>query len=60
MHHLIRVTGIIIASTLLLAVVVGSAQNHQARQGRGEAIPAHADEAEPAADATLSNQIPTY
>jgi hypothetical protein len=51
MHHLIRVLGIFITLTLLLAVVTGSVQLHQARHEQGETIPAHADEVEQAADA---------
>jgi len=34
MHHLIRVTGLIIALTLLLALVVGCAQARQERSGQ--------------------------
>ena len=46
MHHLIRVTGIIIALTLLLAVFVRPAQ-------ASETITAPADDGEPAEDTGL-------
>jgi len=42
-HRLIRVTGFITACVLLLAVVVGLAQDPQARHAQGEATPAPTD-----------------
>ena len=43
MHHLIRVTGFIIALALLLAIVAGLARDPQARHAQGEATPAPTD-----------------
>ncbi len=53
MRHLIRVTGFIITTTLLLAVVAGSAQVHQAGAGQSEVVPASTDNAEQTEDTAL-------
>lgn len=53
MRHLVRVTGVIIALTLLLAVVVGSAQVHQAEAGQSEMVPASTDNTEQTEDTAL-------
>jgi hypothetical protein len=43
MHHLIRVTGFIIAGALLLTIVAGLAQDPQARHAQGAVTPAPTD-----------------
>ena len=53
MHHLIRAAGFIIASVLLLAVVVGLAQDPQARHAQGAATPTPTDGSGQAEDTTL-------
>jgi len=53
MHHLIRVAGFIIASVLLLTIVVGLAQDPQARHAQGEVPPTPTDGSEQAEDTTL-------
>jgi len=53
MHHPMRVTGIIISLTLLLAVAVGPGYARQAKPRQGEAIPAVKDHAEQAEDTAL-------
>jgi hypothetical protein len=53
MHHLIRVAGFIIASVLLLTVVVGLAQDPQARHAQGEVTPTPTDGSGQAEDTTL-------
>ena len=53
MHHLIRVTGSIITLTILLAIVVGTAQAHQAGPGQSEATSVSSDDGEPAEDSPL-------
>jgi hypothetical protein len=50
MNHLIRVAGIAIALTLLLAVAVGPVQAHQAGPRHSAAAPASTDEDERAED----------
>jgi len=51
MHHLIRVTGFVIVLTLLLAIVVGCAQAHQARSRQRLSV--SADNSERAGDTGL-------
>ena len=53
MHHLIRVAGFIIASVLQLTVVIGLAQDPQARHAQGEVAPTPTDGSEQAEDTTL-------
>ncbi len=58
MHHLIRViirvTGFIIALILLLAIVVGPAQAHQARTEQSHAVLVSTDDSEHAEDTALT------
>jgi hypothetical protein len=53
MHRLIRVAGFIIASVLLLAIVVGLAQDPQVRHAQGEVAPTPTDGSDQAEDTTL-------
>jgi len=53
MRHLVRAMGFIITLTLLLAVVVGSAQAHQTRPGQSEAASVLTDDAEQTEDTAL-------
>ena len=53
MHHLIRVTGFIIAGALLLTIVAGLAQDPQARHAQGEVTPTPTDGSDQAEDTTL-------
>jgi hypothetical protein len=53
MSHFIRVTGIVIALTLLLAVAVGPVEAHQARPRHNAAAPVSTDEDERAEDTPL-------
>ena len=53
MSHLIRVAGIVITLTLLLAVAVGPVRAHQARPRHSEAASVSADEDERAEDTPL-------
>jgi hypothetical protein len=52
-HHLIRVTGLVITLTLLLALVVGPAQAHQASSAHSKAAPVSTDDAEQTEDTAL-------
>ena len=52
-HHLIRVTGIIITLTLLLAVFVEPACARQARHEPGETTPISSDDKEQVEDTAL-------
>jgi hypothetical protein len=53
MRHLIRVAGFITASVLLLTVVIGLAQDPQARHAQGEVAPTPTDGSDQAEDTTL-------
>ena len=53
MHHLIRVTGLIIALTLLLVVVVGPAQASEGRVGQSKTVTISDEDVEQAEDAAL-------
>jgi len=53
MSHFIRVTSIVITSTLLLAVAVGPVQAHQERPRHSEAASVSTDEGEQAEDTPL-------
>jgi len=52
-RYLVRVTGFIITLTLLLAVVVGLTQAHQARSGQSEAAPVSSDDTAQVEDTAL-------